>query len=59
MGVAAVDESEWEALAEAANLHLRFTGDECQDAWEQLWHDDATPGVEVLVVLLPFAYMQP
>ena len=49
--MALVDDSEWEALGEAAGLHLRFTGGECQDAWEQLWHDRALPGVEVYTFL--------
>ena len=45
--VADIDDAEWEELAEAAGLSLSFTGDECQDAWEQLWHDDTAPGYEV------------
>jgi hypothetical protein len=45
--VAEIDDAEWEELAEAAGLSLSFTGDECQDAWEQLWHDDTAPGYEV------------
>ena len=45
--MADIDDAEWEELAEAAGLSLSFTGDECQDAWEQLWHDDTAPGYEV------------
>ena len=36
-GGGAVDESEWEGLALAAGLEATFTGDECADAWDQVW----------------------
>ena len=51
MNAAVIDSTEWGDLAMAAGLSLDFTGDECQDAWEQLWHDRSAPGYEVRAVI--------
>jgi len=41
LGLADVDDAQWEALAAVSGLAKCFTADECADAWDQLWARDA------------------